>query len=139
MRIDSLAHYALVGALAVSLACARNSEDTDTGATGSVTTTDTGAAVTVSPDTGPADTAGTEIIQDTSRGTQTDLDSTAGAGAPVRAGTTDSARMTIDTTDTSATSDSAPLQPDTANVNPGPGWPEDTTQGGWSTPPDSGR
>ncbi len=123
MRIDGIARYALLGALAVSLACARNSEDT--GATGSVTTTaDTGATVRVR-----ADTAGTEIIGDTSQGTMTDLDSTAGSGEPVRPTATDSARMTVDPNAAGSSDTSAA----------GPGWPSDTTQGGWSTPPDSGR
>jgi hypothetical protein len=138
MRIDSLARFALVGALAVSLACARNTEDTDAGATGSVTTTDTGATVKVSPDTSAADTAGTEIIGDTSQGTRTDLDSTAGTGEPVRPTATDSARLTVDSA--GMIKDTTRLHTDSAQVNaPSPGWPEDTTQGGWSTPPDSGR
>jgi hypothetical protein len=46
------------------------------------------------------------------------MDSTAGDGAPVRPTATDSARMTIDS-------------------SAGGGWPADSSQGGWSTPPDS--
>jgi hypothetical protein len=130
MRIDSIARYALVGVFAVALACARNAED-EAGATGSVTTTDTGATVEVSPTTGDSDTAGTQITGDTSQGTMTDLDSTSGSGAPVRPGTTDSARMTIDTMGTAG---------DTAGAaGPGTGWPTDTTQGGWTTPADSSK
>ena len=109
MRIDCVARYAVLGALAVSLACARNSEESDdSGVSGSVTSTDTGATVRVRPDTNAADTAGT----------RTDMDSTAGDGAPVRPTATDSARMTIDS-------------------SAGGGWPADSSQGGWSTPPDS--
>ncbi len=108
MRIDGYARYALLGALVVSLACARNKEDmNDTGATGSVTTTDTGATIRVRPDTNVADTAGTGAIGDTSQGTRTDPDSTAGAGAA---------------SDT---------------LSPGAGWPADSSRGGWSIPPDS--
>ncbi len=93
MRIDGLARSALVMALAASLACARNT-DSESGATGSVTTTaDTGATIEVSPDTGRADTAGTEN--------------------PARPGTTDSARMTIDST---------------GAADPDAGWPSDS---GW--------
>jgi hypothetical protein len=129
MRMDGVARYALLGALAVSLACARNSEETDTGASGDVTATDTGATVRVRPDT--------SAIVDTS-GMMPSADSTGGAGAPVRPTATDSARMTIDTTAPALPADpSAPAVPDTAS--PAPGWPTDSSQGGWSTPPDSGQ
>jgi hypothetical protein len=83
MRMDGLARYAILGALAVSLACARNSEETDTGATGSVTAADTGVTVRVRPDTNAADT---------SQGAGTNPDSAAGEGEPVRPTPTDSTR-----------------------------------------------
>lgn len=52
MRLDSYARCALLGALVVSLACARNTEDGDnTSATGRVTTADTGAGPEVVGDT----------------------------------------------------------------------------------------
>jgi hypothetical protein len=122
VKLDSYARYALMGALAISLACARNTEDMDdTTATGDVTTTDTGATVRVKPDTAAMDTLGMPP-SDTVRPTMGE-DSAAGAGAPVRPGTTDSARIGV--------------EPDT--TSPGPGWPSDTSGGGWTTPPDSGR
>jgi hypothetical protein len=128
MRIDGVARYALLGALAVSLACARNSEDTDTGASGDVTATDTGATVRVRPDT--------SAMIDTS-GMLPPADSTGGAGAPVRPTGTDSARMTIDSTAPALPDPSSPAVPDTSST--APGWPSDSSQGGWSTPPDSGQ
>lgn len=110
MRLNSYARYALLGALVVSLACARNTEDgDDTSATGRVTTADTGATVRVRLDTSAGDTAGTEVAGDT-----------------VRPSVTDSAPTGLEpTVDTSTT---------------GPGWPVDTMHGGgWSTPADSGQ
>ncbi|MGH7630364.1 MAG: hypothetical protein ACREOF_13480 [Gemmatimonadales bacterium] len=110
MRLDSYARYALVGALLVSLACARNTGDAeDTSATGRVTTADTGATVRVRPDTSAGDTAETEVAGDTVRPSVTDSVPTG-------------PEPTVDTSTTGA------------------GWPVDTMHGGgWSTPADSGR
>jgi hypothetical protein len=119
MRIDSCARFALLGALVVSLGCARNTEnEDDTGATGRVTTADTGATVRVRPDTTVSpDTIG-----------RAHPDSAAG-GTPARPGTVDSARPGM-----------APVDTAMADTSAGPGWPVDTMQGGgWATPPDSGR
>ena len=120
MRIDSCARFALLGALVVSLACARNIENgDDTGATGRVTTADTGATVRVRPDTTVSpDTVG-----------RAHPDSATGAAAPARPGTADSAGPGMTPVDTAM-----------ADTSAGPGWPVDTMQGGgWATPPDSGQ
>jgi hypothetical protein len=117
VKLDSYARYALMGALAISLACARNSEEMDdTSASGSVTATDTGATVRVKADTTAMDTVGM-TPSDTIRAP---VDSASGAGATVRPGATDSARIGV--------------EPDTTTA--APGWPKDTSSG-WSTPPDS--
>jgi hypothetical protein len=120
VRFDSYARYALIGALAISLACARNTEEEDTSATGAVTATDTGATVRVKPDTTAMDTVG-KIPADTVR-------------API-----DTMRPPMDSTIRPGTTDSARIGTGADTTSPGPGWPTDTTKGGWSTPPDSGR
>ncbi|MGH7628204.1 MAG: hypothetical protein ACREOF_02220 [Gemmatimonadales bacterium] len=110
MRLDSYGRYALLGALLVSLACARNTGDgDDTNATGRVTTADTGAPVRMQADTNAGDTAGTEVAGDT---------------------------VTPNVTDSAPTG----LEPTVDTATTGPGWPVDTMHGGgWSTPADSGR
>lgn len=120
MRFDNCARYALIGALAISLACARNTEEEDTSATGAVTTTDTGATVRVKPDTTAMDTVG-KMPTDTLRPPS------------------DTMRPTMDSTVHPSTTDSARIGTGVDTMSPGPGWPTDTTKGGWSTPPDSGR
>jgi hypothetical protein len=120
MRIDSCARFALLGALVVSLGCARNTENGDeTGATGRATAADTGATVRVRPDTTVSpDTLG-----------RAHPDSATGGAAPARPGTADSARPGM-----------APVDTAMADTSAGPGWPVDTMQGGgWATPPDSGQ
>ena len=126
MKLDSYARYALMGALAISLACARNTEDVDdTTATGDVTTTDTGATVRVKPDTTPMDTVG-KMPADTVRPS---IDTTTMPPSP---------DTTMGTPPISPSTDSARIGgPDTSAA--APGWPKDTSGGGWTTPPDSGR
>jgi hypothetical protein len=117
MKIDSFARYALIGAFAVSLACAKKSEETTTGRVAPV---DTGATVRITPEPPQGDTAGKAVVGDT---------------VPAPPAVTDSARMRIDTTHMPPDS-GAGLPKDTSS---GAGWPKDTTHGGWSTPPDSGQ
>lgn len=126
MRLDSYARYALIGALAISLACARNTEeDMDDTTSGRVSETDTGATVRVRPDTTAMDTVG-KMPADTVRPS---MDTTAMPPSP---------DTTVGTPPISPTPDSARIGgADTSAA--APGWPSDSTQGGWSTPPDSVR
>jgi hypothetical protein len=130
MRIKGFAHYALMGALAVSLGCARNTEDTDDNtATGRASTADTTTATT-------ADTAGrgagvVGATADTFNVSPIDSVRTGVVEVNPRHGDSTAARTGADTAGT----DSLRIHRDSANVDPAAGWPSDSTRGGWSTNP----
>jgi hypothetical protein len=127
MTINSFARYALIGALAVSLGCARNTEDMDDGtATGRTSTADTTAADTSSAGVvgADADSADFHVSPiDSVRTGVVEVDPNRGDTSTTTAGA-----------DTAGT-DSLRIHRDSANVDPGAGWPSDSTQGGWSTNP----
>ena len=128
MTINSFARYALMGALAVSLGCARNTEDMNDGtATGQTSTMDTTAADTSSAGVvgADADSADFNVSPiDSVRTGVVEVD-------PNRGDTTGTTGMGADTAGT----DTLRIHRDSANVDPGAGWPSDSTQGGWSTNP----
>lgn len=128
MRINSFARYALMGALAVSLGCARNTEDMEDGtATGQTRTADTAVVA----DTAPRGAGVVGAHPDSADFTVSPIDS-------VKTGVVDVNRH--DSTGTAAKADTAGndslrIHRDSAHVDPGAGWPKDSTQGGWSTTP----
>jgi hypothetical protein len=131
MRINSFARYALMGALAVSLGCARNTEDMEDGtATGQTRTADTGAVA----DTAPRGAGVVGAHPDSADFTVSPIDSVKTGVVEVNRHDSTGAGTQADT----AGNDSLRIHRDSAQVDPGAGWPKDSTQGGWSTtPPDS--
>jgi len=138
MRTDSFARYALMGALAVALGCARNTEDMEDGtATGQTRTTDTATVQTRTADTAVvADTAprGAGVVgahPDSADFTVSPIDSVKTGVVEVNRHDSTRAGAQADT----AGNDSLRIHRDSAHVDPGGGWPKDSTQGGWSTTP----
>ena len=127
MTINSIARYAIMGALAISLGCARNTEGVDDTAT---------TARTSTADTTAADTSSAGVVgagADSADFHVSPIDS-------VRTGVVEPGRRDTSATGTGADTagtDTLRIHRDSANVEPGAGWPADTTQGGWSTPTDS--
>lgn len=125
MTITSIARYAIMGALAISLGCARNAEDVDdTAATARTSTADTTAADTSSAGVVGADADSADFHVSPIDSVRTGV---------VEPGQRDPSGTGADTAGT----DTLRIHRDSANVDPGAGWPADTTQGGWSTPTDS--
>jgi hypothetical protein len=134
MRINSIAQYALMGALAVSLGCARNTEDMEDGtATGQTRTADTTTVPTRTDTAAVSDTApqGAGVVgahPDSADYTVSPMDS-------VRTGVVDVNRDSAAAGADTAGNDSLRIHRDSAHVDPGAGWPKDSSQGGWSTTP----
>ena len=135
MRINSIAQYALMGALAVSLGCARNTEDMEDGTTtGQTRTADTTTVPTrtdtaVVSDTAPQGAGVVGAHPDSADYTVSPIDSV--RTGVVEVNSRDSSAAGADT----AGNDSLRIHRDSANVDPGAGWPKDSSQGGWSTAP----